>query len=437
MGGLLNNEAAEREADRIALKFQNSNDVIRDMGRAYNTDFSDIRIHTDESADAKVKSAGRDAIASGRDIFFGKGLYESKEPERNVLVAHELAHTMQQGAVDSSGAVSEAAPMGAQQGGLFKRIKNWFHRRKNRRKLRNGGSLLSNEDKQGVIQNLKSSNGSDGEKFDASKLKNNTTAAPSATTSSPVDTAQWDNVRKFAMPKTIDPEAIKQTDYDAMSNNFGRMIAESNGATDKLTGLGLRDIGSPQALTHKAIKDKIFDIDDYEGYIQGLNTGGFDYKAINGASQEWMDPIKSRVMKAGKEVTDVGADLMTIMGNKLKTDEGIKYLSFMTNGMANADVFKNSGETPLNYMLNTIFTEENLKIRQANGNVDNATGTKDIERGKFIQEVIKNVQILPAIDRMPKEQREALPPTIKALHAKYLQLQNELQQKIDEMKSGQ
>ena len=119
MGRTLENSMAEKEANEIAFKFMNSNDVVKDMSEAYNVDFSGINFHSDSSADSKVKSAGKDAIASGNDIFFGKGILESNDAASKGLVAHELAHTMQQGVVESSGVVSESVSEGAEQGGKF------------------------------------------------------------------------------------------------------------------------------------------------------------------------------------------------------------------------------------------------------------------------------------------------------------------------------
>ncbi len=124
MAKIFDSERAEMEANKIGEKFMNSSDVVADMGRAYNADFSEIKIHTDSSADSKARSAGKDAIAQGNDLFFGKGIFESNAPEDKGLVAHELAHTMQQGIV--GGAVSESAPAGATQGG----IRDWFRSKK-------------------------------------------------------------------------------------------------------------------------------------------------------------------------------------------------------------------------------------------------------------------------------------------------------------------
>lgn len=130
MGKGFSSERAEREANEIGLKFAHSSDVVKDMSRAYHVDFSNIRIHTDSRADSMVRAAGKDALARGNDIFFGRGIFESGEPAAKELVAHEFAHTMQQGVVGDA-AVMESVPMGVAQGG---RLRDWFRRIFHRKK---------------------------------------------------------------------------------------------------------------------------------------------------------------------------------------------------------------------------------------------------------------------------------------------------------------
>jgi len=131
MGKAFNYERAEQEANKIGLEFANSNDVVKDMSRAYNVDFSNIKVHTDSAADNKVKAAGKDALAQGNDIFFGKGIFESSDPADKGLVAHEFAHTMQQGAaMGGEMAVAESAPMGMAQGGLGSWFRKHFGKKK-------------------------------------------------------------------------------------------------------------------------------------------------------------------------------------------------------------------------------------------------------------------------------------------------------------------
>jgi hypothetical protein len=71
-------------------------------------DFSGVRFHNDASAARNADSIDAHAYTTGRDVFFNSGGFD---PE---LVAHELVHTAQQGAVDSGVSVT-AAPMGAVQ----------------------------------------------------------------------------------------------------------------------------------------------------------------------------------------------------------------------------------------------------------------------------------------------------------------------------------
>ena len=106
---------ADKEADKIGEKFAYSSDVIRDMSRAYHVDFSKVRIHTDEAAAQKVREAGKDGLAQGNHLFFGRGIFQSNAPEDKKLVAHELVHTMQQGVTDARTTVSEHVPMGIAQ----------------------------------------------------------------------------------------------------------------------------------------------------------------------------------------------------------------------------------------------------------------------------------------------------------------------------------
>lgn len=61
-------------------------------------DLGAVRIHRDEAAAARASSLGARAFARGSDIFFGAGQYQPRTREGQRLLAHELAHTVQQGA---------------------------------------------------------------------------------------------------------------------------------------------------------------------------------------------------------------------------------------------------------------------------------------------------------------------------------------------------
>jgi len=69
-------------------------DVRSFMEPRFGADFSNIKVHTDSNAVQMNKELGAQAFAHGSDIYFGAG----KSPGKNELTAHELTHTIQQGA---------------------------------------------------------------------------------------------------------------------------------------------------------------------------------------------------------------------------------------------------------------------------------------------------------------------------------------------------
>ena len=127
MGSLHLDSAAEREANDIGRRFMNSSDVVGDMSRAYNTDLSSVRIHTDSAAASGAAQRGVEAYSTGTDIFFGQGMFNQNSSLGRGMLAHELAHSMQQGVGGGSSAVTQSAPLGAEQGfSLWEWIKSLF-----------------------------------------------------------------------------------------------------------------------------------------------------------------------------------------------------------------------------------------------------------------------------------------------------------------------
>jgi hypothetical protein len=61
-------------------------------------DFSLVRVHTDEASAKVTKVLQAQAFTANRDIFFSPGQYQPGTSEGKHLIAHELAHTIQQGA---------------------------------------------------------------------------------------------------------------------------------------------------------------------------------------------------------------------------------------------------------------------------------------------------------------------------------------------------
>lgn len=97
-------EAMEREADRVSAEvgvaFSNLNDIKSALGSRLGVDFSNVKVHTDDAADRAAKSYNARAFTKGGDVFLGK---DGMNP---AIAAHELVHTVQQGAVSGGNVMS-------------------------------------------------------------------------------------------------------------------------------------------------------------------------------------------------------------------------------------------------------------------------------------------------------------------------------------------
>src|SRR5258708_15765996 len=67
------------------------------MEPGFGYDFGKIRIHADERAAESAAALQAEAYTVGRDICFASSKYTPKNTEGRRLLAHELAHTIQQG----------------------------------------------------------------------------------------------------------------------------------------------------------------------------------------------------------------------------------------------------------------------------------------------------------------------------------------------------
>jgi hypothetical protein len=77
---------------------QKLDDSIKDeMEENMNVDLSDVRIHMNSSANQMSDDINAKAFAHGQDIYFNRGNFDTNSIEGKELLAHELAHTQQQG----------------------------------------------------------------------------------------------------------------------------------------------------------------------------------------------------------------------------------------------------------------------------------------------------------------------------------------------------
>jgi hypothetical protein len=69
------------------------------MEPRFGRDFSQVRVHTDTASAESARSVGALAYTVGQHIAFGSGSYDPSSATGKNLLAHELAHTVQQGSV--------------------------------------------------------------------------------------------------------------------------------------------------------------------------------------------------------------------------------------------------------------------------------------------------------------------------------------------------
>ena len=90
------NDPLEREADRWADKALDDSAMDAQSRDESAADFSRVRIHTDARAAESSRAVNARAYTVGQDIVFSAGSYAPSTEAGRKLLAHELAHTLQQ-----------------------------------------------------------------------------------------------------------------------------------------------------------------------------------------------------------------------------------------------------------------------------------------------------------------------------------------------------
>jgi Domain of unknown function (DUF4157) len=85
--------------------------VRADLEPRFGRDFSAVRTHTDGDAARAALAAGAQAYTVGRDVVFGEGRFQPGLADGRALLAHELAHVVQQ---QGQGSAGPAAGAGAE-----------------------------------------------------------------------------------------------------------------------------------------------------------------------------------------------------------------------------------------------------------------------------------------------------------------------------------
>ena len=78
-------------------------DLRAELEQSIGADLSGVRVHTGaESGDAAQAISAR-AYTTGQDIHFAPGMYDPSSDEGRRLIAHEVAHTVQQAGASDTG----------------------------------------------------------------------------------------------------------------------------------------------------------------------------------------------------------------------------------------------------------------------------------------------------------------------------------------------
>ena len=80
------------------------------VGGAYGHSLGDVRVHHDDHAAALSRAVSARAFTVGSDIFFGAGEYRPTSTGGRELLAHELAHVVQQRGAPSAGPLTVSQP---------------------------------------------------------------------------------------------------------------------------------------------------------------------------------------------------------------------------------------------------------------------------------------------------------------------------------------
>ncbi len=78
------------------------------LEKSFGQSFADVRVHNNPQAASTVQSAGATASASGRDVAFAAGRYDTQSFGGRFLLAHEMAHVAQMSSNPTGGTIQKA-----------------------------------------------------------------------------------------------------------------------------------------------------------------------------------------------------------------------------------------------------------------------------------------------------------------------------------------
>jgi hypothetical protein len=84
---------------------------VRERASTHLSDpLSDVRVHSDDTADGLAQSVSARAFTTGSDVYFARGEYAPGTTSGDTLLTHELAHVVQQRGAPTSGPLVVSQP---------------------------------------------------------------------------------------------------------------------------------------------------------------------------------------------------------------------------------------------------------------------------------------------------------------------------------------
>jgi hypothetical protein len=103
LGGTTASATHQRQiAAASSASASGSGAVLARMGQAFGADFGRVRLHTGPAVDVAADGLQARAFTLGRDVYVRRSEYRPSTTAGDELIAHELAHTLQQGAARSA-----------------------------------------------------------------------------------------------------------------------------------------------------------------------------------------------------------------------------------------------------------------------------------------------------------------------------------------------
>ncbi len=424
---------AEHEANDIAYQFMDSHNVIRDMGKAYNTDFSPVKIHTDSSAAQRAESAGVDAFASGQGIFFGRGAFDQNDPASRGLLAHELAHTMQQGMGAGSMGVQASAPQGVPQGGILDWFRNMFKRKKKPEpELEIGGPRDLQPDQSGDAKKYRAALAPIRAADRAKVVQNIATPEAKIGTGGNDDTFT-DFQNKL---KGVNKEGTQVSqNYLEKSNQSAR----AGNQYDALVNLGIRNSTEAPSQAELSMRGDIYSSlsSNYADYMYNLQKGGLDSDSIlneetavsdlinMGPDENGNDHIEKLAYATGAGYDSITDKTLDMFSEYILSDQSLDYIRKFMNGISPAEVFggqKYGLKGASGFVLHTLSNTVGATVSNAAGDKRLSASTKRVSAN-----VGRTMGSLPVMASMPEDK---IPESLLPLRRRYIQLQEELDRRL-------